>query len=182
MQFTALTLLTLSLLYTALAKITITVPNSRNWWVDSDSQTFAWTTSSASDPDQFITIIKNDDQSVLPSKQAAVTGIVESDRGSYQINSNAGVNLSPGKGYYIIFADPTDQNKEFAKSEEFEIKPKGSSYPDPSATLPASASPSATNNANNSNSDDDDSHAAVASISAFAVAVTLAISSIFALF
>ena len=118
------------------------------------------------------------------SRQAAVTGIVESDRGSYQINSNAGVNLSPGKGYYLIFADPTDQNKEYAKSEEFEIKPKGSSYPDPSATLPASASPAATNNANNSNSDDDDddSHAAAVHVSALAVAVTLTISSIFALF
>ncbi|TIA68417.1 hypothetical protein E3P77_04054 [Wallemia ichthyophaga] len=171
MQLTLFTLTILSLVYTTLAKITITVPNSKNWWIDSDSQTFAWTTSSESDPEQFITIIKNDDEDVLPSKQAAVTGIIESDRGSYQIDSNAGVNLSPGKGYVLVFADPTDQNKEFAKSEEFEIKPEGSAYPDASATVPASASPSASSN--NASTDDDDSNASAATISALTAALAM---------
>ncbi|TIC00812.1 Snf7-domain-containing protein [Wallemia mellicola] len=171
MQFTLFTVLTiLAITCTSLAKFTITVPNKNNWWIASESQTFAWK-SSASDPDQFIVIIKNDDEKVLPSKQAAVTGIVDSERGSYQVDNNAGVNLDAGKGYYLVFADPTDQNKEYAQSEEFEIKPKGSQYPDPSATIPSTANAKPTGSSNNSSNNDDSSRVTQVSISMVALAL-----------
>ena len=90
-------------------------------------------------------------------RQAAVTGIVDSDRGSYQIDDNAGVNLKEGKGYYLVFADPTDQNKEYASSQEFEIKPEGSKYPDPSATVTPSSKPTNAQNDDNDNNAQDTS-------------------------
>lgn len=83
MQFTLFTVLTiLAITCTSLAKFTITVPNKNNWWIASESQTFAWKSSASvsvkanawlinnifQDPDQFIVIIKNDDEKVLPSK------------------------------------------------------------------------------------------------------------------
>lgn len=71
MKYTIFITLTLTLmsfiLTSANAKFTITRPNERNWWIASESQTFAWT-SSSSDPDQFIVIIKNDNEDILPSK------------------------------------------------------------------------------------------------------------------
>ncbi|KAI4293706.1 hypothetical protein K525DRAFT_214290, partial [Schizophyllum commune Loenen D] len=71
-----------------------------------------------------------------------------------------------GKGYKVLLTDPLNMTNVYAASEEFEIKPLGSTYPDASATPGVGGSGSATSSgasasstAENNSSDDNNNGA-----------------------
>ncbi|KAF9458371.1 hypothetical protein BDZ94DRAFT_1313329 [Collybia nuda] len=120
----------LSLLLTAsafvsgtLANLEITNPNKDSWWVANSQNVLTWTCED-SPVDEFTVSIAN--EAVLPAELALV-GIVKNFDCSRTIVAQP--ILSPALGYTIIFANPLNSSDVYAISEEFEIKPLGSSFP-----------------------------------------------------
>ncbi|KAL0569188.1 hypothetical protein V5O48_012786 [Marasmius crinis-equi] len=135
-------LVTLSTLFTAASALTgpkILVPSKDNWWVAKSSNVLTWDCNN-SQAMNFTVIIKNADPSTnLNNGGIAFIAQQENSQCSKEITQNQS-NQAAAKGYTIVFANPLNNSDIYSTSEEFEIKPLGSSYP----TSTPSASPSST--------------------------------------
>ncbi|WVW83975.1 hypothetical protein I302_105998 [Kwoniella bestiolae CBS 10118] len=131
--------LTLSALLVGLgavsAQLTVTEPRADHWWVANSLNTLAWEGSS---PDQFSVFLSNPDTNVLTSLLALTSVTYAYDR-SKTINPGG---ITPSGGYTILLTNPLNSSDIYARSETFEIKAEGSTYPPQTPAPGASGSPS----------------------------------------
>ncbi|WVQ67613.1 uncharacterized protein L199_005816 [Kwoniella botswanensis] len=104
------------------AQLTVTEPRADHWWVAQSLNTLAWEGSS---PDQFSVFLSNSDTNVLTSILALTSVTYAYDR-SKTINPGG---VTPSGGYTILLTNPLNSSDVYAKSETFEIKAVGSTYP-----------------------------------------------------
>ncbi|OCB87772.1 hypothetical protein A7U60_g5095 [Sanghuangporus baumii] len=135
------------------AQLTILSPGGSDlWWavlmddfechvVANSENNIVWTCDT-SPVQNFTILVANSDQSVLVSPLAVVA--VQQNFDCSRTLTTQQVNFTTGTGYSVILADPINSTNVYAQSEEFEIKPVGSTYPDPSSTPTGTASASAT--------------------------------------
>ncbi|WWC94236.1 hypothetical protein V866_001076 [Kwoniella sp. B9012] len=141
--------LTISTLFLSLgvisAQLTVTEPRADHWWVAQSLNTLAWEGSS---PDQFSVFLSNSDTNVLTSILALTSVTYAYDR-SKTINPGG---VTPSGGYTILLTNPLNSSDVYAKSETFEIKAVGSTYPpqDSSSSSGSSAAASGSGTASGS--------------------------------
>ncbi|KAL5521666.1 hypothetical protein ACEPAF_2414 [Sanghuangporus sanghuang] len=124
------------------AQLTVLSPGGSDlWWVANSENNIVWTCDT-SPVQNFTILVANSDQSVLVSPLAVVA--VQQNFDCSRTLTTQQVNFTTGTGYSVILADPINSTNVYAQSEEFEIKPVGSTYPDPSSTPTGTASASAT--------------------------------------
>ncbi|KAI5888122.1 uncharacterized protein SCHCODRAFT_02635773 [Schizophyllum commune H4-8] len=137
------------------------------WWVASSSNNIIWTCED-SPYQSFSVYLTNTDVNVL----SGPIGIIATQNNydcSKTITQQQAAQPA-GKGYKILLTDPLNMTNIYAASEEFEIKPLGSTYPDASATpgvgaggsgTATSSGASASSTAENNSSDDKNGAASV---------------------
>jgi hypothetical protein len=126
----------------ATAQLTVLVPGGPNlWWVAESSNTLSWTCQT-SPYTNFTVLVANSDPKILTSPIAILAQQNNFDC-SKTITQDL-VNQTPATGYTVQLADPFNSTHIYASSQPFEIKPLGSSYPDPSSTPTAGGSASST--------------------------------------
>ncbi|KAL1702528.1 hypothetical protein EV121DRAFT_293217 [Schizophyllum commune] len=136
------------------------------WWVASSSNNIIWTCE-GSPYQSFSVYLTNSDVNVL----SGPIGIIATQNNydcSKTITQQQAAQPA-GKGYKVLLTDPLNMTNVYAASEEFEIKPLGSTYPDASATPGVGGSGSATSSGasasstaeNNSSGDDNNGAAGV---------------------
>jgi len=146
MLFTRLSLVALaSTLAGSAAGLTIISPGGSNlWWVDNSANTLVWDCSDTTH-DQFNVLIANSNPSVLAAPLpilATLPNYVCS-----RLIAATVFNVPAATGYTVQLTNIFNNTDIYATSEPFEIKPLGSTYPDPSATPgsgSSSGSPSST--------------------------------------
>ncbi|KAK6910038.1 hypothetical protein L486_00307 [Kwoniella mangroviensis CBS 10435] len=125
------------------AQLTVTEPRADHWWVAQSLNTLAWEGSS---PDQFSVFLSNTDTNVLTSILALTSVTYAYDR-SKTINPGG---VTPSGGYTILLTNPLNSSDVYAKSETFEIKAVGSTYPPQGSSAGSSASASGSGTASGS--------------------------------
>jgi len=112
----------------------VTSPNANTWWVAKSLNVLNWDCKATDAPATFTVLIANKDPKVLVAP-LAIIGIENNFDCSKEISQDQS-NQAAGTGYTILLADPLNNTHVYATSDEFEIKPLGSTYP-------SQASPSA---------------------------------------
>ncbi|EKD00296.1 hypothetical protein A1Q2_05473 [Trichosporon asahii var. asahii CBS 8904] len=150
MLFKALAALTVaaSALAQASQNLTITAPSPTWWWIEESENKLAW---AAGNPSDSTTVyINHKDNNVIAGGTLAIKAITNVYDYSTLLTLPPGV--KPAKGYFITIVDSIYQGQRvYGQSQEFEVKPKGSAYPDQNQDLSGrpqtSASESATGSA-----------------------------------
>ncbi|KAL1751194.1 hypothetical protein FB107DRAFT_278915 [Schizophyllum commune] len=139
------------------------------WWVASSSNNIIWTCED-SPYQSFSVYLTNSDVNVL----SGPIGIIATQNNydcSKTITQQQAAQPA-GKGYKVLLTDPLNMTNVYAASEEFEIKPLGSTYPDASATPGVGGSGSATSSGasasstaqDNSSGDDNNGAASIGGV------------------
>jgi hypothetical protein len=114
----------------------VTAPSANTWWVAKSLNVLTWDCKASDAPATFTVLIANKDPKVLVAP-LAIIGIEQNFDCSKEITQDQS-NQPAGTGYTILLADPLNNTHVYATSDEFEIKPLGSSYP--SQASPSSGS------------------------------------------
>ncbi|KAG5643041.1 hypothetical protein DXG03_001653 [Asterophora parasitica] len=159
----------------AVAEFQILSPGADVWWVAKSLNTLSWTCNDPSALATFTVLVANKDPKIL-TDPLAIIGVQNNFDCSKTITQDQ-LSAPAGTGYTIQFASTLNRTDVFATSQEFEIKPLGSSYPTSTPGLPA-ASPSTSGSgassapgANNTGTPSKDNNSAVASGSRTAAAL-----------
>jgi len=112
----------------ALASISVTTPNSSDYWVQNGTKTITWTYTSG-DPSPVSIVILNKDDTFL-NGDFSIDEYVNLSLESFTITN---VTLKTGSGYQVAFVNPTNQSDVYATSNTFEVKSAGTA-PAPSST------------------------------------------------
>ncbi|KAL1718372.1 hypothetical protein EV715DRAFT_291424 [Schizophyllum commune] len=136
------------------------------WWVASSSNNIIWTCED-SPYQSFSVYLTNSDVNVL----SGPIGIIATQNNydcSKTITQQQAAQPA-GKGYKVLLTDPLNMTNVYAASEEFEIKPLGSTYPDASATpgvggTATSSGASASSTAENNSSGDNNGAASIGGV------------------
>ncbi|KAL5498633.1 hypothetical protein ACEPAH_1988 [Sanghuangporus vaninii] len=156
------------------AQLTILSPGGPDlWWVANSENNIVWTCDT-SPVQNFSILVANSNPSVLVSPLAVVA--VQQNFDCSRTLTTQQVNFTTGTGYTVILADPINSTNIYAQSEEFEIKPVGSTYPDssatPTGTASATGSGSATASGSEATASDNAAVAQVASAKALGALLT----------
>jgi len=139
-----------TLVSSAAAQFQILAPGGTNlWWVAQSENIIAWTCHTdvpASTNNAYQLLLNNTNPTILTSAEAIVANVNNADC-SHTITTQQ-ADLTPATGYTLIFADPINQTKIYAVSQQFEVKALGASYPPSSATPQESSSASQTGASN----------------------------------
>jgi len=135
------TLPTLLLASFAAAQLTITRPSASVWWVAKSLNEIVWTCKTST-KETFTVLVNNKDPKILTSP-LAVIAIQQNYQCSITITQDQ-ANQPAGTGWTVIFANPLNNTEVYATSEEFEIKPLGSTYPPQGSPTDTNTSASAT--------------------------------------
>ncbi|KAL5476851.1 hypothetical protein ACEPAI_3037 [Sanghuangporus weigelae] len=120
------------------AQLTILSPGGPDlWWVANSENNIVWTCNT-SPVQNFSILVANSNPSVLVSPLAVVA--IQQNFDCSRTLTTQQVNFTTGTGYTLILADPINSTNVYAQSEEFEVRPVGSTYPDPSSTPTGTAS------------------------------------------
>jgi hypothetical protein len=137
----------------------ITQPSSSIWWVAKSQNVLSWNCNSNLAAPNFTILINNVNQNVLVGPLAFLS--IEYNVDCSITVSQDKVNQPAATGYYIIFANDFNNSDVYTISDQFEIKPLGSSYASQvtssvssgsSGTAAESSSPSASSSAFDSHS------------------------------
>ncbi|KAF8480237.1 hypothetical protein DFH94DRAFT_741357 [Russula ochroleuca] len=125
-----------TLVGSAMAQFAILAPGGPNvWWVAQSQNTMTWTCHTDLPPstgNAFQLLINNTNPSILTSAEAIIANVPIADCSLTVTQQQAA--LTPSTGYTLILADPVNQTKIYAVSQQFEVKALGASYPPASAT------------------------------------------------
>ncbi|KAG8842409.1 hypothetical protein FRB96_005430 [Tulasnella sp. 330] len=100
--------------------LTVTGPNSSDYWVFGVTNTITWTYS-ANDPTPVTVYITNANSSTLNG----AFSIAENVPTSQQSIEVTNVTLKPGSGYVVNFVNPTNNTDVYATSDAFNVEPQG---------------------------------------------------------
>jgi len=134
-----LSLLALSaFLPAALSNITISDPSSTLYWVQFQSNTISWGFDQG-DPSPISIIITNSNNSFL-NGAFSIAQFVDVSQQTFIVSN---VTLKVGTGYVVNFVNPSNASDVFALSDQFEVKPNGTTLaPTPSHSSSSSTSDS----------------------------------------
>ncbi|KAF5349257.1 hypothetical protein D9756_009433 [Leucocoprinus leucothites] len=120
----------------AAADLRITSPSAGSWWVAKSANTLSWTCHDS--PFANFTIsMSNSNPSLLPGTQAIIP--IEQNFDCSKTVTDQQSDYQPGTGYRILLSNPLNSTEVYAQSDEFEIKPLGSSFPPTSTAGGATA-------------------------------------------
>jgi len=133
MLFTRLPLVVLaSTLISAVAGLKVISPGGSSlWWVANSDNTLTWDCSDKTHA-QFNVIIANSNPSVLVAPLPIIPTL--DNFVCSKLIASTILNVPAATGYTIQLSNIFNNTDIYASSEPFEIKPVGSTYPDPSAT------------------------------------------------
>lgn len=116
----------------------VTAPNADTWWVAKSVNVLKWDCKAPDAPQQFTVIIANKDPKILVAPLPIIS-IVQNYDCSKEITQDQS-NQPAGTGYTIQLADILNGTHVYATSDEFEIKPLGSTYPSQASPAPGGGS------------------------------------------
>jgi len=105
----------------------VTAPSANTWWVAKSLNVLKWDCKASDAPATFTILVANKDPKILVAP-LAIVGIQQNYDCSKEITQDQS-NQAAGTGYTILLADPLNNTHVYATSDEFEIKPLGSTYP-----------------------------------------------------
>jgi len=104
----------------ALASISITGPDSSEYWVQNTSKTITWTYQSG-DPSPISIVILNKNETFL-NGEFSIKEYVDLALESFTITN---VTLKTGSDYQVEFVNPSNHSDVYATSNAFEVRPAG---------------------------------------------------------